>query len=153
MQFCENEPIRVCLLHLTGDFKMAVGGRVDHFQWAHCKLWKIVVNMWTTSVTCNVLDLSLLRYKLQETWPFHVLMHIHLLCYHDTWTSVNDVITKKSFLLFLQAVESLRTIAAEHSSQDLENHFVPLVKRLSQGLYGFCCLCMQFIESIEKKQL
>ena len=36
----------------------------------------------------------------------------------------------------LQAVDSLRTIAAEHSTQDLENHFVPLVKRLSQGLYG-----------------
>ena len=35
-----------------------------------------------------------------------------------------------------QAVESLRTIAAEHSTQDLENHFVPLVKRLSQGLSG-----------------
>ena len=38
--------------------------------------------------------------------------------------------------LTLQAVESLRTIAADHSSQDLENHFVPLVKRLSQGLFG-----------------
>ncbi|KAK2573629.1 Serine/threonine-protein phosphatase 2A 65 kDa regulatory subunit A alpha isoform [Acropora cervicornis] len=32
-----------------------------------------------------------------------------------------------------KAVESLRTIASEHSSQDLESHFVPLVKRLSQG--------------------
>ena len=41
-------------------------------------------------------------------------------------------------LFSLQAVESLRTIAAEHSSQDLENHFVPLVKRLSQGLLGSC---------------
>lgn len=40
-------------------------------------------------------------------------------------------------VLSLQAVDSLRTIAAEHSSQDLENHFVPLVKRLSQGLCEF----------------
>ena len=39
-------------------------------------------------------------------------------------------------LVDTQAVESLRTIAAEHSTQDLENHFVPLVKRLSQGLSG-----------------
>ena len=30
-------------------------------------------------------------------------------------------------------MDSLRAIASEHSSQDLENHFVPLVKRLSQG--------------------
>lgn len=47
---------------------------------------------------------------------------------------------QNSIMLTLQAVDSLRTIAAEHSSQDLENHFVPLVKRLSQGLYEFCCL-------------
>lgn len=32
-----------------------------------------------------------------------------------------------------KAVESLRTIAAQHSPADLENHFVPLVKRLSGG--------------------
>ena len=29
-----------------------------------------------------------------------------------------------------QAVESLRTIAEQHSREDLETHFVPLVKRL-----------------------
>ncbi|XP_060551873.1 serine/threonine-protein phosphatase 2A 65 kDa regulatory subunit A alpha isoform-like isoform X1 [Ruditapes philippinarum] len=32
-----------------------------------------------------------------------------------------------------KAVDSLRTIAAQHSPSDLENHFVPLVKRLSGG--------------------
>ena len=32
-----------------------------------------------------------------------------------------------------QAVESLRTIAEQHSREDLETHFVPLVKRLSGG--------------------
>jgi hypothetical protein len=32
-----------------------------------------------------------------------------------------------------KAVESLRTIAVQHSPSDLENHFVPLVKRLSGG--------------------
>ena len=32
-----------------------------------------------------------------------------------------------------KAVDSLRNIAAQHSPHDLENHFVPLVKRLSQG--------------------
>lgn len=32
-----------------------------------------------------------------------------------------------------KAVDSLRTIAAQHSQADLENHFVPLVKRLSGG--------------------
>ena len=30
-----------------------------------------------------------------------------------------------------KAVESLRTIAEEHSPQDLEDHFVPMVKRLT----------------------
>ncbi len=32
-----------------------------------------------------------------------------------------------------KAVDSLRIIAAQHSTSDLENHFVPLVKRLSGG--------------------
>lgn len=32
-----------------------------------------------------------------------------------------------------KAVESLRTISAQHSVADLEAHFVPLVKRLASG--------------------
>lgn len=36
-----------------------------------------------------------------------------------------------------KAVESLRQIAADHSNADLENYFVPLVKRLAQGLLSF----------------
>ena len=32
-----------------------------------------------------------------------------------------------------KAVESLRIISGEHSSQDLESHLVPLVKRLASG--------------------
>lgn len=32
-----------------------------------------------------------------------------------------------------KAVDSLRNICAQHSQSDLENHFVPLVKRLSGG--------------------
>ena len=32
-----------------------------------------------------------------------------------------------------KAVDSLRIIAAQHSNADLENHFVPLVKRLAGG--------------------
>ncbi len=36
-------------------------------------------------------------------------------------------------ILHRQAVDSLRIIAAEHSSADLEAHFVPLVKRLATG--------------------
>merc|ERR1712227_717114 len=32
-----------------------------------------------------------------------------------------------------KAVESLRAVAAEHSTGDLETHFVPLVKRLATG--------------------
>ena len=32
-----------------------------------------------------------------------------------------------------KAVESLRTISAQHSVADLEGHFVPLVKRLASG--------------------
>ena len=32
-----------------------------------------------------------------------------------------------------KAVDSLRNIAGQHSAKDMENHFVPLVKRLSQG--------------------
>ena len=34
-----------------------------------------------------------------------------------------------------KAVESLRQIAGEHSNEDLEKHFIPLVKILAQGIY------------------
>ena len=34
-----------------------------------------------------------------------------------------------------KAVESLRQIAGEHSNEDLEKYFIPLVKRLAQGIY------------------
>ena len=39
-----------------------------------------------------------------------------------------------------KAVDSLRNIAAEHSQSDLENHFVPLVKRLAGGNFYFVTL-------------
>ena len=32
-----------------------------------------------------------------------------------------------------KAVESLRTVAEQHTKEDLESHFVPLVKRLAGG--------------------
>ena len=32
-----------------------------------------------------------------------------------------------------KAVESLRVVAGEHNKEDLESHFVPLVKRLAGG--------------------
>ena len=35
-----------------------------------------------------------------------------------------------------KAVDSLRNIAGQHSQSDLENHFVPLVKRLAGGKYS-----------------
>ena len=38
-----------------------------------------------------------------------------------------------------KAVDSLRNIAAQHSPSDLENHFVPLVKRLSAGTFLWPC--------------
>lgn len=63
---------------------------------------------------------------------------IKLLAHRPTWIYNCRRKIFINSLFSLQAVESLRTIAAEHSSQDLENHFVPLVKRLSQGLLGSC---------------
>ena len=33
-----------------------------------------------------------------------------------------------------KAVDSLRNVSQQHSPQDLEQHFVPLVKRLASGL-------------------
>ena len=50
-------------------------------------------------------------------------------------TIVRDKVTRLSSFEFEmlpfveQAVESLRTIAEQHSREDLETHFVPLVKR------------------------
>ena len=57
----------------------------------------------------------------------------------------------KISFIFLQAVESLRAVAAEHSTQDLETHFVPLVKRLAGGnriSYMIICCPGQLSESI-----
>ena len=50
-------------------------------------------------------------------------------------TIVRDKVTRLSSFesqmlpIVNQAVESLRTIAEQHSREDLETHFVPLVKR------------------------
>ena len=36
-------------------------------------------------------------------------------------------------IFVIQAVESLRSLAGEYTSASMENHFVPLVKRLATG--------------------
>lgn len=43
-----------------------------------------------------------------------------------------------------KAVDSLRNIAAQHSQSDLENYFVPLVKRLSGGQPPFASIFHSF---------
>ena len=52
--------------------------------------------------------------------------HVHcLLPPLESLATVEETIVRD------KAVESLRTIAEEHSPQDLEDHFVPMVKRLT----------------------
>merc|ERR1711971_359328 len=54
--------------------------------------------------------------------------HVHcLLPPLESLATVEETIVRD------KAVESLRTIAEQHSREDLETHFVPLVKRLSGG--------------------
>ncbi|XP_013394072.1 serine/threonine-protein phosphatase 2A 65 kDa regulatory subunit A alpha isoform-like isoform X3 [Lingula anatina] len=60
-----------------------------------------------------------------------------------------------------KAVDSLRAIAAQHSQSDLENHFVPLVKRLSGGDWftsrtsacGLFSVCYQRVSAGVKAEL
>jgi len=54
--------------------------------------------------------------------------HVHcLLPPLESLATVEETIVRD------KAVDSLRTIAEQHSREDLETHFVPLVKRLSGG--------------------
>jgi hypothetical protein len=50
-----------------------------------------------------------------------------------------------------KAVESLRTIAAQHSTTDLEKCFVPLVKRLSIGKSVLHCIEPRSVNTRAKK--
>ncbi len=54
--------------------------------------------------------------------------HVHcLLPPLESLATVEETIVRD------KAVESLRAIADEHSTQDLEKHFLPLVKQLATG--------------------
>ena len=54
--------------------------------------------------------------------------HVHcLLPPLESLATVEETIVRD------KAVESLRTVAEQHTREDLETHFVPLVKRLSGG--------------------
>ena len=44
-----------------------------------------------------------------------------------------------------KAVESLRNVSQQHSPQDLEQYFVPLVKRLASGIQSPLILCLNTI--------
>ena len=60
-----------------------------------------------------------------------------------------------------KAVESLRTIATQHSPADLESHFVPLLKRLAAGDWftsrtsacGLFSVCYQRVNAATKADL
>ena len=54
--------------------------------------------------------------------------HAHILL-----TPLESLATVEETVVREKAVESLRKIAADHSSDHMEKFFVPLVKRLTQG--------------------
>ncbi|XP_046554169.1 serine/threonine-protein phosphatase 2A 65 kDa regulatory subunit A alpha isoform-like isoform X1 [Haliotis rubra] len=54
-------------------------------------------------------------------------------CVHCLLPPLESLATVEETVVRDKAVDSLRQIAAEHSPADLENHFVPLLKRLSAG--------------------
>lgn len=51
-----------------------------------------------------------------------------------------------------KAVDSLRAVAQQHSSQDLETHFVPLVQRLAAGDWFTSRTSACGLFSVSKKQ-
>ena len=60
-----------------------------------------------------------------------LILHQSLLLYVQP--PLESLATVEETVVRDKAVDSLRNIAAQHSQSDLENHFVPLVKRLSGG--------------------
>jgi serine/threonine-protein phosphatase 2A regulatory subunit A len=60
-----------------------------------------------------------------------------------------------------KAVDSLRLLAPQHSTSDLEQHFVPMVKRLAQGDWftsrtsacGLVSVCYQRVTNSTKMEL
>ena len=55
--------------------------------------------------------------------------HVHVLL-----PPLESLATVEETVVRDKAVESLRNVSQQHSPQDLEQHFVPLVKRLASGL-------------------
>ncbi len=49
--------------------------------------------------------------------------------------------------MHLQAVESLRAVAGHHSQASMEEHFVPMIKRLASGTCNQWIRCLQICPS------
>ena len=82
--------------------------------------------------------------------------HVHcLLPPLESLATVEETIVRD------KAVESLRVVAGEHNKEDLESHFVPLVKRLAGGDWftsrtsacGLFACCYQRSVGIAKEPL
>ncbi|KAK4337262.1 hypothetical protein RND71_043260 [Anisodus tanguticus] len=73
----------------------------------------------------------------------------------ETLASVEETIVRD------KAVESLRLIAKEHSPENLEQYFVPLIRRLASGEWftsrssacGLLCVCYQRVSAPVKAEL
>lgn len=67
------------------------------------------------------------RFSTPVSW-FHSVLSLKLQPPLESLATVEETVVRD------KAVDSLRIIAGQHSPSDLENHFVPLVKRLSAGM-------------------
>lgn len=97
--------------------------------------WKFHAFSWRTR-TCSLFVGKISPFYVMDCFP------------HLFYTSVcfppkpplESLATVEETVVRDKAVESLRIISVQHSPADLEQHFVPLVKRLSSGKGAWYCL-------------
>ena len=88
-------------------------------------------------------------------------MDIYLDFYNFFQRPLESLATVEETVVRDKAVDSLRLLAPQHSNNDLEQQFVPMVKRLAQGDWftsrtsacGLVSVCYQRVSNATKMDL
>ena len=145
----DDDEILLAIADNLGNFTPLVGGS----EYAHCLL-PPMESLATVEETI-VRD----KGKLTSFKPFRTLISIILI--YVLFFFLFCLNSSYCVHLCDKAVESLRLIAKEHSPKDLEQYFVPLIRRLASGDWftsrssacGLLCVCYPRVSAAVKAEL
>ena len=115
----------LALAEQLGTFTPLVGGKVRPCLLPSSTYKLVTMKVYVLQISLHHINSAILMTRLYLTL---IQEHVHcLLPPLESLATVEETIVRD------KAVESLRTVAEQHTKEDLESHFVPLVKRLAGG--------------------